>query len=323
MVAVTENVAEGIAFIEIGDIWTENAPKLLKCLEDYFGKDISGADLPPHGQEVELREAVMSAAPVFRQLHDELDALFQNGYCALMIKRLGLLDYDLDTRYKLLYTLSLMLGYPTATEARGRRVSWDIKPRDLPPGYYATYSEIPEPAEFHTDTQYYINPENYLILYVINPAADGSGETTLCSGYALKKRMLESERGQKAFDILRTTEIPFRIPSLFTQSGKGDEIAVTSATIFGDTPFIRLRLDTINKGLELNPEIDTLELRDALACLWETLDNDLDYVKLPLPADAACFVDNHVALHGRTGFSDMNRHLVRLRVVKEPGYVGN
>jgi hypothetical protein len=79
MVAVTENVAEGIAFIEIGDIWTENAPKLLKCLEDYFGKDISGADLPPHSQEVELREAVMNAAPVFRQLHDELDALFQNG----------------------------------------------------------------------------------------------------------------------------------------------------------------------------------------------------------------------------------------------------
>ena len=147
--------------------------------------------MPPHGQEVELREAVMRAAPGFRQLHDELDALFQNGYCALMVKSLGLLDYDLDTRYKLLYTLSLMLGYPTATEARGRRVSWDIKPRDLPPGYYATYSEIPEPAEFHTDTQYYINPENYLILYVINPAADGSGETTLCSGHALKKRMLE------------------------------------------------------------------------------------------------------------------------------------
>ena len=34
MVSVTENVAEGIAFIEIGDIWTENALNLLKCLEN-------------------------------------------------------------------------------------------------------------------------------------------------------------------------------------------------------------------------------------------------------------------------------------------------
>ena len=75
MVSVTENVAEGIAFIEIGDIWTENAPNLLKCLENY-GKELAGADMPPHGQEVELREAVMRAAPGFRQLHDELDALF-------------------------------------------------------------------------------------------------------------------------------------------------------------------------------------------------------------------------------------------------------
>jgi hypothetical protein len=117
-------------------------------------------------------------------------------------------------------------------------------------------------------------------------------------------------------DYLTGRKLPFRVPAVFTREGKGNSVEVTFAPIFGARPAIRYRLDTLNKGLELYPELDTPDLRRALRIVDNAANNPERMVTLAMPSDSLQLLNNHEALHGRSPFSDFDRHVLRIRIAE-------
>jgi hypothetical protein len=97
------------------------------------------------------------------QLRLRIDQLGQMGP-----ERLGvcgdfrLEDQPLELRRHVLFALGNLLGTPTATEPRDRRVLW-VKMRAATSGQFATFSETDEEAEFHTDSAFQPDPQRHLI----------------------------------------------------------------------------------------------------------------------------------------------------------------
>mgnify|MGYP001809677461 CR=1 FL=1 len=274
------------------------------------------AAVSPHAEEASVRAEVTRAAPNLAQFAAGLKAALDDSHSGAYVPRLGLDHLDVAKRRFVLYAISLCLGSPTATDQVERRVIWDIKARDesLAPGHVPTYSEHAAEAELHTDTQYFQDPERYLILYFVRPAACGGGVSMLRDGACVREQMARSPEGQWAVDYLYRQELPFRIPTTFTSTGAGDRVEMTFAPIFAQRPGIRYRVDTLRRGLKELPHYDTPDLRRALGLLEAELDNSERRIDHFCQADDFLIIDNHEILHGRSRFSDRERHAIRIRI---------
>jgi alpha-ketoglutarate-dependent taurine dioxygenase len=71
--------------------------------------------------------------------------------------------------------------------------------------------------------------------------------------------------------------------------------------------------DVLTKVLAADPEYATPELGAAIDTVCELLAAGADEFRQMLPTDALLVVDNHIALHGRTAFTDQRRRLLRIR----------
>jgi alpha-ketoglutarate-dependent taurine dioxygenase len=56
----------------------------------------------------------------------------------------------------------------------------------------------------------------------------------------------------------------------------------------------------------------------ALDALVEQLTSGPGEMRLVVPSDGLLVIDNHITLHGRTAFTDPERHLLRLRFHEPP-----
>ena len=83
--------------------------------------------------------------------------------------------------------------------------------------------------------------------------------------------------------------------------------------MLADRPLWRWREDSIRKGIAAHPEYQTPEVHHALDAVTEQLTHGPGEVRQVIPTDGLLAVDNHITLHGRTGFTDPDRHLLRLR----------
>ena len=109
-------------------------------------------------------------------------------------------------------------------------------------------------------------------------------------------------------------DLPFRVPAVFTETGSASRAEVTLAPVFGTRPAMRFRADTLRWGLDLHPELDTPDLRRALGILGAELADREALVSLRMAADSLQVLNNHESLHGRSPFTDFNRHVLRIRV---------
>jgi alpha-ketoglutarate-dependent taurine dioxygenase len=75
----------------------------------------------------------------------------------------------------------------------------------------------------------------------------------------------------------------------------------------------RWRKHGIRKGIAAHPEYEIPEVRQALDTVIELLENGPDEIRQVIPTDGLLVINNHIALHGRTAFTDPERHLLRLR----------
>jgi alpha-ketoglutarate-dependent taurine dioxygenase len=232
------------------------------------------------------------------------------GAMAVQVEDLGLKDFTLETKRYLLFALANLIGEGTATDPRQRRVLWDVKPRPTPPGHFATYSEHDGEAQFHTDTQYYPNPERFFFLYTVQAARCGGGMSYFASATDLISRMTRTIEGCRAFDTLSTVPVPFRVPSAFA---RGNEPEFTWAPVLAGGPLIRYREDTLLACEPCFPDVPWAEIKSALLCLNEAAAH-ASTARAQLPDDAIVFVNNHQALHARSEFRDQNRHLIRVRM---------
>jgi alpha-ketoglutarate-dependent taurine dioxygenase len=230
---------------------------------------------------------------------------------AVVVPSLGLEDQPLERQRYVLFALGNLLGTPTATEPRDRRVLWDVKLRTTTSGQFATFSETDEEAEFHTDSAFMSDPEPIFFLYVVQAARCDGGMSYFANGRRVRDRLMRTSRGRDALDLLRRARVPFRIPPAFSRD---PEIAEYSATtVFGERPLIRFRRDVILHALDANPASGNDEIRDAVSLVADAA-LSVKTSDCKLPTGAIAFVDNHNALHGRSRFTDGERHLIRVRV---------
>lgn len=131
-------------------------------------------------------------------------------------------------------------------------------------------------------------------------------------GRLLKQRLAQTAQGRAALQVLAETPLPLRIPKAFREK-YGYAKSYAYRPILAETPLWRWRKDKIEHGLVKHPECATPEVRAALDTVADELAATIDQNRQVVPTDGIVIIDNHVAFHGRTAFTDPARHLLRIR----------
>jgi hypothetical protein len=308
-----------IAFAQSAFSWNSDLDSVFEILSNRFdGFNDNG--FYPHPDEVELRKE-LALVPTLAHLTEGLQGLNAHG---IVLHGLGLAHLPEDRRNAALYALTLMLGYPTSTDQRTGRVAWDVRARPMEEidGRFTTFSERVGSADMHTDSSFYPMPEEQFILYVVNAARCAGGHSLLVDGEDIYQALQQTAEGRAAFDLLSTTPVPFRVPAIYAAGENSVEVQV--AHVFGPSQrpgarfTMRWRYDSIKKGLAARPDLETPELRAALALMNDVAEVHAARFKDQLPTDTLMLVDNHHMLHGRTTYTDERRHLIRVRISDVP-----
>lgn len=313
-----EQLGHRIASVALAPLDAAQIDASLAVLRQHYGPNMASEHLVPPVRPDELRSDLATRAPQLVDLAGELSEALEGSLSAIVIPRIGLSHLSLQERAGVLFALSVALGEPTATDKVDRRVVWDVKVRKekVADNSVSTFSEHPYEADLHTDTQYFPEPERYMLLYVVAPARCGGGVSRIRSLECLRNELSATEDGRWAIDYLTGRNLPFRIPAVFTHDGKGDGTEVTFASIFDQRPEVRYRIDTLNRGLQLYPELDTPELRKAIGLVDQAMNNPDRLLQLAMASDSLQLLNNHTALHGRSPFSDYERHVLRIRIAE-------
>lgn len=311
-------IGHRIASVALAQLDAAQIAASLAVLQQHYGGNIAPEHLVPPARCDELRTDLAARAPQLVDLASELHEALEGTLSAIVIPRVGISHLPLHDRAAVLFALSVALGEPTATDKVDRRVVWDVKVRKekVADNSVSTFSEHPYEADLHTDTQYFPEPERYMMLYVVAPARCGGGVSRIRSLECLRNELAATDEGRWAIDYLTGRELPFRIPAVFTHDGKGDRTEVTFASIFHRRPEVRYRIDTLNRGLQLYPELDTPELRKAIGLVDQAMNNPDRLLQLAMESDSLQLLNNHTALHGRSPFSDYERHVLRIRIAQ-------
>lgn len=312
--SVAEIPASGMAELHIESRWTIESDAVDQVLAEEYGADVAGADLTPPKDPADLRAKLRASAPQLGAVTDEMRRLFDAGACGVMIPSLGLVHLSQDQRRKSVFALSALLGNPTETEPDNHRVVWDVTPAPQEERQFSKFSQAPDEAAYHTDSTIVPIPERFFLLYAMTQASCGGGLSTLRDGRHVMEVLEQSEDGRRAVKTLRETPLPIRIPKAFRRKyGSTASDGYSYVPVFAEKPMWRWRKDKIEHGLVKHPDSETPEVRFALDTVAAQLADTSNEMRQPLPTDGIVIIDNHVAFHGRTAFTDTNRHLLRIR----------
>jgi len=292
-----------------------DVPRVVAANHDLVPDLKTSADLAPlDGETGRLdlyRAQLRETAPLVAELADDVSRLFESRTMAAFAPSLGLERQPLEAQRHVLFALSHLLGAPTATGPRDRRVLWDVKVRAATSGQFTTFSEDDSEAELHTDNGFSVDPEPIFFLYVVQAARCGGGTSYFANGRRIRDKLMLTSRGRDALALLGEAQIRFRVPPVFCHDADVPEY--NAATVFADRPKLRFRQDVILRGLDANPAPGNDEIRDAVNLVTDAA-LAVKTTSRTLPTGAIAFVDNHDALHGRSRFRDTERHLIRVRI---------
>jgi alpha-ketoglutarate-dependent taurine dioxygenase len=305
----------GIVELRTDGRWSSEAGKIRLVLEEYFGADITASMLPPPDDHAELRSRLRSAAPLLARLGEGVSGLFALGAGGVRIAPLGLGELPVDQKRECVYALAEVIGDVTETEPVNHRVLWDLRALPEENREYSKFSQADGEAQYHTDSTIVPVPERYFMLYAVQQANCGGGLSMFQDGRIIKQRLEQTPEGREAVRVLTTTRLPLRIPKAFrAKYGYTEKDGYTYVTMMSnEKPLWRWRRDKIEQGLNKHPEYATPAVRKALATVDAQLASSIDEVLQVLPTDGIVIMDNHVAFHGRTAFTDKGRHLLRIR----------
>lgn len=315
MLTHIQNLGHRAAEYEIPALSQKERDQTLETLKHYYG-DIDQSAFVPKDNEADISKSLADAAPTLKELGDLLREKLDNDHSLMLINRTWIDDLDLDQRAALLFSLSMQMGSPTPTDQVDKKVVWDIRTRgnNLPAGHVPTFSEHADEACLHTDTQYYQSPERFMLLYYNQPAQCGGGLSYCRDITCIKDEMSKTNEGRWALDFLENEEMPFRIPMTFTSDGSQTAEEVTFAPILANKPHVRYRKDTLERGFKLHPEKDTADVRKALDIFTKELFKPEHTITALVQRDQLLALNNHECLHGRSEFSDPERHAFRIRI---------
>lgn len=285
------------------------------ALADHYGNDVAGDALGPPPDAAGLRARLREVAPRLTALTQRIRWAFDKDQaCAVLIPELGLGDRGIDDKRKGVFALAALLGDPTANIPFDHAL-WDVRNQggELRKVGRSSFSENDRKADYHTDNGALTIPERFFLLYAVQAAQCGGGESLIRDGRIVKKQLEETPEGREAVRVLTETKLPRLIPEAFHEFGYVAPDGYQYTPVLADTPLWRWRKNGIRKGILANPEYDTAEIREALGKVIDVLKNGPDEIRLTIPTDGVLIINNHIALHGRTAFTDPDRHLLRLR----------
>lgn len=214
-----------------------------------------------------------------------------------------------------LLELGHLLGTPVSHDESGSLI-WDIKASGRTGSKVPTFSEHADEAFLHTDSQYRQNPEDVFALYCLQPAADGGGVSLLMTYQDLMDEMHATPENKALIPHLETALYPFAVPTAFKLTPDGPPEYVYSPILEGNGQ-LRFRVDTLISALadgigDLSD--DALAAFEMVKGILETSDKVRAF---DLETGDLFFLNNRRTLHGRTSFTDVNRHLLRIRLACE------
>jgi alpha-ketoglutarate-dependent taurine dioxygenase len=283
--------------------------------------DFNGNGFYPHPDEEALRRKLL-AIPTLQRLAQAIAGRDARG---LAITGLGLGELDEARRNAALYAIALTQGYPTSTDQRTRRVTWDVRARTAPghaaeaaQARFVTFSERVGNADMHTDSSFYPMPEEQFLLYVVNAARCNGGASLLIDIEDIVAELNKTAAGRAAYQLLCTQPVPFRVPSVYAASEQQVEYHLAPVFTLEDGPAMRWRYDAIVKGLAARPDLATPQLFAAVELLNDIIERRAPRFDRCLPDDTLLWADNHRTLHGRASYTDPARHLIRIRISNTP-----
>lgn len=292
--------------------WLPAASELLEVIDELHQADGANyAGIGPRNTAAwETQQAALfDVAPGLQEFAEGLKQKLKTA-TAVLLPHVGIEGFSVNERAKLAYALAASIDNPTATDKR--QVVWDVLARKRDSTYFSTFSETDGEAAYHTDTQYYPEPEPSFVLYCMEPARCGGGYSSVLDARALREDI--ERTSPRLAQVLSTKLLPFRVPSAFVTTGDPNTVEATLAPVFSDNPMIRYRRDTLAAGLKYFPEYGDADVHRALDEFEQLLTKCPHQIEFFMPRDSLVFIDNHRALHARTSFQDHQRHLLRIRM---------
>ena len=231
---------------------------------------------------------------------------------AVVVPQLGLSGVEVDQTRTAIFALAALLGDPSANDPF-EHVVWDVKNHGDERSGHTSFSENDHKADYHTDNGAFPVPERFFLLYAVQAAGCGGGISKLRDIRVIKQQLGNTPEGRAVIQLLTETTLPKRIPRGLRQRALVAEDGYQYSPVFADTPMVRWRTHGLYKGLIDRPEYDTAEVRAALDTVRDLLESGDEELRHVIPTDGLLVVNNHIALHGRSAFTDPARHLLRLR----------
>jgi len=250
--------------------------------------------------------------PLLRRKEEILQALETTGWW--LAKNQNVRDQSTEDIGKDLVEICKMIGVPVSHDNQDTLV-WSIKPTPHSSGKVITYSEHNHEADLHTDSQYSDYPEDYFALLTLQKACCGGGMSYILRLEDILAELRSTPDGKQAEDLLRNTKYPFIVPQVFMKEPESD----TPEIVFGpilEQDEIRFRVDTVEKALEVNPKLCTDRQLWAFQYLVKLVRSTNRTKKFFLEDGDLVIINNKTTLHGRSSFTDANRHLLRVRMNK-------
>jgi hypothetical protein len=293
--------------------WATEKDAIRATLGDHYGADVAGEALTPPHDPAALRARLRDVAPRLTELTDRIRSAFDDDEaCAVMVPELGLGVLGIDDKRKCVFALAALLGDPTANIPFDS-VLWDVKNRGDESSGHTSFSENDREAGYHTDSGKLPIPERFFLLYAVRAARCGGGVSLIRDGRVVRSRLEETPEGRAAVRLLTETELPRRVPEAFKKYAAVAPDGYMYAPVLAEKPMWRWRLKSIRRGVAAHPEFQVPEVHQALDAVIDQLRNGPGEIRLVIPTDGILIINNHIALHGRTAFTDPERHLLRLR----------
>jgi alpha-ketoglutarate-dependent taurine dioxygenase len=239
-------------------------------------------------------------------------SLANDGY--IIIRNFGKDTDDFDELKTKFRKICEEIGEPVPHDSRNTIV-WDIKSNPESISFIKTYSEHNHEAELHTDSQYSYYPEDFFGLLTLKKANCGGGMSYLLSLNDILTSIRSDDNNQSLEETLRNEKFPFIVPNIFKKDSSEGREYNFGPILAPDE--IRFRVDTFEKAIAENPEFCTPKQIEAYQMLKSMILNSDKIKRFYLEDRDLLFINNKTMLHGRSSFTDSNRHLLRIRMNKK------
>jgi alpha-ketoglutarate-dependent taurine dioxygenase len=300
--------------------WATESGPIQRAIAHHYGRELAGGELSSPPDPPALRARLRTVAPLLAELTDRIRAGFADEQaCAVLVRQLGLVGVEVDQQRKAVFALATLLGDPSPN-LPFQHVVWDVRNQAENRSGHTSFSENDQKADYHTDNGALPIPERFFLLYAVRAAECGGGVSKLRDIRVVKNRLAETQEGRDIIRVLTGTKLPKRIPQALRTGADVASDGYQYSPVFADKPMVRWRTHGLYRGLAARPEYDTPEVRNALDTVRGLLEEEgNEELREVLPTDGLLVIDNHVALHGRSAFTDPHRHLLRLRFHEPSG----